>query len=427
MLPSGNSPTLWWVRVLYNRITPLFVIAAMVRPSGETLTSCGRSSIGIVKVPITVGARRSVASSVPSVCGERSRFSDSRASSIARSIRGCETASAPSSRPSATFASCCACERDTSASAPATIASRSSPTAPARSALSRRFWRRCRASSSSFAVRAGVDELALELGERDRRVAGEQLELREVAAPQQVARLAAGLLPLSRRRGEASVEAHLLAAAVDPAPEAAPLAHERLVRDLDRRRPAARVAVEREQPPRAELLDRLLERGLVDLHRGELRALDAPARVLGALAERDEPEEELARRLLRRLPEAAVDLLGPAGERPGDAADRAIGVARQRASLAPLVELGQRVLEQRQRARLVGDVGHELGEQARLEPCADALRRAGDRALELVGLQRDERLDIVAEQLREAAVEQRPVVEVGAERDDDAQPRRAGR
>ena len=136
------------------------------------------------------------------------------------------------------------------------------------------------------------------------------------------------------------MQPHLLAAAVDPAPEAAPLAHQRLVRHLDRRRPASRVAVEREQAPRAELLDRLLERGLVHLHRGELRALDAPPRVLGTLAERDEPEEQLPRGLLSLLAEAGVDLFGPPGERAGDAADRAVGLARQRAPLAPLVQLG---------------------------------------------------------------------------------------
>jgi len=218
------------------------------------------------------------------------------------------------------------------------------------------------------------------------------------------------------------VEPHLLPAAVDPAPEAAPLAHERLVRHLDRRRAAARVAVEREEAPSAELLDRLGQGVLVDLHRRKLRPLDAPPRVLGALAERHEPEEQLTGRLLLLLPEAAVDLLRPAGEGAGDAADRAVGVTREGAPFAPLVELGQRVLEQRQRARLVGHVRHELREQTRLEPRADSLGRAGDGALELLRPQRDERLDVVAQQLCEAAVEQRPVVEVGPKGDDDAQP-----
>jgi hypothetical protein len=132
------------------------------------------------------------------------------------------------------------------------------------------------------------------------------------------------------------------------------------MRDLDRRRTTARVAVEREQAPGTELLDRLREGVLIDLHRGELRPLDPPPRVLRALAERDEPEEQLSRCLLGRLAEAAVDLLRPAGESARDAADRAVGVLRERTPLAPLVELGEGVLEQRESARLVGDVRHEL-------------------------------------------------------------------
>ena len=49
------------------RMTLLFVTAAMLCPSGATFTSCGRSWIGTVKVPITAGVRSSVASSVPAV------------------------------------------------------------------------------------------------------------------------------------------------------------------------------------------------------------------------------------------------------------------------------------------------------------------------------------------------------------------------
>ena len=76
-----------------------------VRPSGLTDSDCGREVIGLENVAIAAGLRRSVASSVPSVCGEGLRFTASRASSIARSIRGSLTASAPSWRASATVAS----------------------------------------------------------------------------------------------------------------------------------------------------------------------------------------------------------------------------------------------------------------------------------------------------------------------------------
>src|SRR5213078_5166109 len=129
------------------------------------------------------------------------------------------------------------------------------------------------------------------------------------------------------------------------------------------------------------------------LHRGELCALDAPACVLRTLAERYEAEEQLPRRLLRLLAEGTVDLLRSTGESAGDAADRAVGIRRERVPLAPLVQLRQRILEQRQSTRLVGDIRHELREQARLEPRADPLRGTCDRPLELLGLQRDERFD----------------------------------
>jgi len=110
--------------------------------SGETFTSCEAILDRMVKVPITLGARSSVASSAPSVCVERSRFNDSRAKQHCEVDARLGDRSAPSSRPSATLASCCAFERDTSASAPATIARQEQRDAPARRALSRRFCRR---------------------------------------------------------------------------------------------------------------------------------------------------------------------------------------------------------------------------------------------------------------------------------------------
>ena len=125
----------------------------------------------------------------------------------------------------------------------------------------------------------------------------------------------------------------------------------------------------------------------------KLRPLDTPPRVLGALAERHEPKEELARRFPGVLPETVVDLLGPPRERAGDAADRAVRVRAERASLATLVELGQRVLEQGQRAGLVRHVGDELRDQTRLEPGSGPLRGSCDCTLELLRPQRDDRLE----------------------------------
>ena len=194
------------------------------------------------------------------------------------------------------------------------------------------------------------------------------------------------------------------------------------MRDLDRGRPRSRVAVEGEQARAAERVDRLCHRLLVDLDRAELAPVGAATGVLCALSERDQSQEELPGCILGGLAQPRVDLLGATGERSRDSAHRLIGGTQEDAPLAALVQLGQCVLEQRERAGLVRDVGDHLREQARLERRADALGRPRDRTLELVGPQRHDRLDVVAEQLGEAAVEQRPVVEVGSQRGHDAQP-----
>ena len=82
-------------------------------------------------------------------------------------------------------------------------------------------------------------------------------------------------------------------------------------------------------------------------------------------------------------------------------------------------QLGQRVLQQRQRAGPIGHLPDQGGHERRLERDAVRLRRARDRTLELVRRHRCDDLGPVAEQFTETAVLQWPVVEVGAQRDDD--------
>jgi hypothetical protein len=124
--------------------------------------------------------------------------------------------------------------------------------------------------------------------------------------------------------------------------------------------------------------------------------------------------------LLALVREVGVELLGPPAERAGDAADPPVSVEREDTAVAPFEELRQRVLHQRQRAGLLGDVCEHRGHERRLERDVDALRRTGDRAFELIGRERDHRLHARAEQLREAPVQERAIVEVGPERHDDA-------
>ena len=68
------------------------------------------------------------------------------------------------------------------------------------------------------------------------------------------------------------------------------------MRHLDRRLVAAGVPVEREQPGGAEAVHDAVHRIPIHIDRLDLRSGDPPANVLGALAGRQEPEEELPRR-----------------------------------------------------------------------------------------------------------------------------------
>ena len=68
------------------------------------------------------------------------------------------------------------------------------------------------------------------------------------------------------------------------------------------------------------------------------------------------------------------------------------------------------------------DVRDHLRDETGLEPDPGPLGRASDRLLQLIGLQRRDRLRPTREELAEARVDERPVVEVGTERDDHADP-----
>ena len=188
--------------------------------------------------------------------------------------------------------------------------------------------------------------------------------------------------------GDATLRPEILARGVDPAVQPRPRGQDRLVRELDRRLAGPRVSVERELPGGPERVEDRGHRLLIDVERGDLRTRHTTPGVLGPLPERDETQEELPRGFLPVVVELRVELLGPPPEGTRDATDLPVGLEEQRASVAPLEELGERVLHQRERAGLLGDVGQHRGDEARLQRDVDALGRPGDRPLELLGRQR---------------------------------------
>jgi len=154
----------------------------------------------------------------------------------------------------------------------------------------------------------------------------------------------------------------------------------------------------------------------------EFRNPHAPPGILDAFAERDKAQEQLARDILSVGSKSLVELLGPAGQRPAHATTCAVGTTGKHASLAPLEQLGQRILEQRQRPRLRADIAHHLRHQLRLGRHARAPRRRADRLLQLIRVERQHHLGAGTHQLAQLRVTQRPVVEVGAQRDYDPHP-----
>ena len=112
-------------------------------------------------------------------------------------------------------------------------------------------------------------------------------------------------------------------ASADPAAQPRPRTEQRLVRDLDGGLTRRRVAVERQQPVAAERLDHAFHRSRVG-ERSELRTRHAAARVLAALAEGHEPQEQLTARLLppgRSSPRTAAPPVEPGRRRRRRSAD----------------------------------------------------------------------------------------------------------
>ena len=102
-----------------------------------------------------------------------------------------------------------------------------------------------------------------------------------------------------------------------------------------------------------------------------------------------------------------------------DAAALAVALDRQRAPVAALPGGAQRVREQRQGARLAGDVAQHEVDEAGLEPQPGQPRRLGDGPPQLGVGHRPEQDLLVGDRAGEAGMRAQLPVEVGAHADHD--------
>ena len=131
--------------------------------------------------------------------------------------------------------------------------------------------------------------------------------------------------------------------------------------------------------------------------RRQLGDADAAARVLRALAELGQAQEDVAgERLLLGRERVVVDRLRRLRDRPAHAARLQVAEQRQHAVAATPPRLEQAVREQRQRARLTDDVVEIAFDQAGFEHEAGVLGGPLDRPPQLLLAHRpDERLAIL--------------------------------
>ncbi len=226
-------------------------------------------------------------------------------------------------------------------------------------------------------LEAGRQQTALAFGESHHSPA-QRGQLVQPRPAQQEALGPPGGGPLGRGLGQQPALTQRGAILVQPAAQPRPGPQQRLVGDLHRRPARGRVAVEGEEAGAAEGVERTADgrrptagsvfvlsfavggrrsavRDRKPLH---LSPQHPAPRVLDALAQRHQTGEEGAGGGLFGGVQRAVDGVGPLGQRAADAAQLPVGVERQTAVPAALEKFAEGVLQQRQRAGLLVDIGH---------------------------------------------------------------------
>ena len=193
--------------------------------------------------------------------------------------------------------------------------------------------------------------------------------------------------------------------------------------DLDRGGASQRLPVEGEEATFAVAVKDFVERVCVKVELAQFAPADAASRVLRGGIDAHEAEEHLAAGSLRARVEAPVELLRAAAQRADDPAGRHVTLEREHVARTCGEEFGERVLQQRQCAGLLVDVGDDLRDEAWLETYADALRGSLDRVREFVLRRGGDCHHARAQQLSELRVTERMVEEVRSQSEHDAHPR----
>ena len=222
---------------------------------------------------------------------------------------------------------------------------------------------------------AGGEELELLVVQGHRRRLGPAVELGDARRGQQVVGVFIGEGPLVERGGQRCMASKVVAALVDPALQRRPRRQQRLVGDLDGRRPGEVIGVERQQAVLAEPFDHRLHRHRVDRQRGHFAGgYPAPA-ALVAVADHHEPQEELTGGVLLLVVELVEQIGCPSLQRAVEAAHRPVRRGGQHVAGAAVEQLGQGVLEQRERPRLAADIGDQLARAGPARTSRPAPRR----------------------------------------------------
>ena len=124
---------------------------------------------------------------------------------------------------------------------------------------------------------------------------------------------------------------------------------------------------------------------------------------------------------LRVFAQAIVQFIRAPGQCASDAANGLIGRAGQQVILTVFEQLRECILQQRQRAALLPDVGDDRGDQCRLQGQSHTLGRAANGALQFLRAHGQDNFCTLTHQFAKSGVKEGAIIEVCTQRDHQAQ------